>query len=1178
MRKLCGFAVLACALALLPPPAAEAQTASLVADVNPSITSGLGDSSPSQLMAWGGEVFFLARTHNEGLEVWATDGTGAGTQMLVDACPGRCSGGEARVASVPGGAIFTLGGKLWRSDGTRPGTVPLTFAGETLAEAANPRLRAEDVAVTSQAAYFTACTPSRGCGAWRSDGSLAGTQPIGPALSGNPPLRYRAAGDRVFFLAGDNNGVQALWEIQGTGPAVRLRVLNAGALSALATTGNRAFLFQGSELWTSDGSAAGTRRLHTFRAIPTFDAWIKPAGDRVYLLADDGGAHGQQIWRSDGTPDGTRKVTDFGSSDGLSRLPPEAMGEAGDHVVFLAGGASDYKIWAVPLAAPGAAVDLCGSRCALTVLSDSLTAVGGRLLFVAADGAHGMEPWTTDGTPAGTSLLVDSCPGSCGGASNVFSAASGATTFFQAAAALWRTDGTAAGTRRYSDGSLQISTDLTDFVQAGDRVFFSAQSDDYSSPTFYGQELWTSDGRPGGTRIVTDLENRAASSYPTSFAALGDSAFFLACTDDTFGGQELWRASAAGAEALTTGSGSDCNSTSAIEQVVQAGQHLFLWRTRRTDFRSVLWATDGTAAGTVQLTTHPEDFSRGETSIVPFKDHVYWMEGDATVPNQVWTSDGTVAGTGKAFDLPDPTTPPVGVLAAGDALYVLAVTPQAQGFQVWRTDGTAAALRKVFTTGLSLNFAGFDSSGSSLALFLENASHVYELWKVDAAGGVHLHDFLGRSRDVVTYQGAFYFLNLSDVTANDFGLWRSDGTAASTTLVHRFPNPGGAEPGTMRTFATVFAGKLFFTVDDGIHGAELWSSDGTAAGTALVKDLNPGPAGSAPSDLAVAGGRLFFSADDGVHGFELWQSDGTAAGTRLVEDLAPEAASSYPTSMTAAGDRLYFAADDGLRGIEPWTLPLSGAAGCQPSPTSLCLNNGRFRVELVWRTPDGRSGAGQAVGLTVDTGYFWFFDPANVETVIKVLDGRGLNDHFWVFYGALSNVEYTLTVTDTQTGLSRHYFNPAGQFGSVGDTHGFGPLGEYSTTRSALPSPQPRITKTAGPAAPAPCQPGPTRLCLNGNRFAVEATWKDFSGHTGSGQAVSLTGDTGTFWFFSSSNVEVILKVLDGRASNGKFWVFYGALSNVEYTIQVTDTATGAVKTYTNPAGQFASVGDTDAF
>jgi len=1177
MCKLSGFAVLVCALGLLPPSGAAAQTASLVADINPSIDYQRG-SNPGQLTAWGGKVLFSAYTHDAGQELWVTDGTGAGTQRVMDACPGRCGSGVRALASVAGGVILSIDLKLWRSDGTRAGTVPLVFAGEPLSVPPDSSSGARDFAIASQTAYFSACTPARGCGGWRSDGTVAGTAPIGPfPSSGNPPRLFRAAGDRVFFLSYDNSGGE-LWTVRGTAGPVRVKTFPAGGtLTALAVAGSRAFFFHGSELWASDGTPAGTRQLHGFRSIPTFDAWIKPAAGRVYLLADDDGSHGQQIWRSDGTPEGTLKMTAL--AGGLERLDPGLVGAVGDNLVFLASVGDDFKAWTVSPATAPALVDLCGSRCSLSYASTALTLVGGRLLFVAEDSAHGGEPWTTDGTPAGTSLLADTCPGSCGGASGVVYPGSGSgAVFFQGAGALWRTDGTAAGTRRYNDVTLQISPSPSELLQLGDRVFFSAETADPNAPTYYGSELWTSDGQPGGTRLVTDIETGAATSFPTSFVALGDTVFFLACTDDPFGGQELWRGAAAGAEALTTGSGADCDSTASLHQLVRAGQHLFLWRTTQDNYDTTLWATDGTAAGTRQLTTHPEDFSRGETRIVPFQDRVYWMEGDSEIPNQVWTSDGTAAGTRKAFDLPDPAVRPVGVVAAGGALYVLSIVPQAQGFQVWRTDGTAAGLHKVFTTGLGLNFGGFDTSGSSLVLFLENESQRYELWKIDGSGGVHLHDFFGRSRDVVTYQGAFYFFDQSDVISNDFGLWRSDGTAAGTTLVHGFPSPGGVEPGNRDTYATVFAGRLFFTIDDGVHGAEPWSSDGTTAGTALVKDLFPGAAGSSPADLAAAGGRLFFSADDGVHGFELFQSDGTAAGTRLVEDLAPETASSYPAQMTVAGDRLYFAADDGIRGTEPWSFPLGGAPGCQPSPTSLCLNGGRFRVELTWRTLDGQTGAGQAVGLTPDTGYFWFFNPANVEAVVKILDGRGLNSHFWVFYGALSNVEYTLAVTDTQTGLTRHYFNPVGQFGSVGDTQGFGPLGAYATTRSAAPSPRPGITEEAGPATPAGCQPGPTRLCLNGNRFAVEATWKDFSGHTGNGQAVSLTGDTGYFWFFGSSNVEVVLKVLDGRPIDGKFWVFYGALSNVEYTLRVTDTATGKVKTYANPAGRFASTGDTGAF
>jgi hypothetical protein len=117
-----------------------------------------------------------------------------------------------------------------------------------------------------------------------------------------------------------------------------------------------------------------------------------------------------------------------------------------------------------------------------------------------------------------------------------------------------------------------------------------------------------------------------------------------------------------------------------------------------------------------------------------------------------------------------------------------------------------------------------------------------------------------------------------------------------------------------------------------------------------------------------------------------------------------------------------------------------------------------------------------------------------------------------------------------------------------------------------------------GSSAAATCVSGANALCLSGARFRVEVEWRDFTGASGVGIALPLTADTGTFWFFDAANTELIVKVLDARSINGHFWVYYGALSNVEYTLRLTDTATGAVRTYQNPAGTFASRGDVEAF
>lgn len=105
-----------------------------------------------------------------------------------------------------------------------------------------------------------------------------------------------------------------------------------------------------------------------------------------------------------------------------------------------------------------------------------------------------------------------------------------------------------------------------------------------------------------------------------------------------------------------------------------------------------------------------------------------------------------------------------------------------------------------------------------------------------------------------------------------------------------------------------------------------------------------------------------------------------------------------------------------------------------------------------------------------------------------------------------------------------------------------------------------------------------SNLCLNFNRFRVIAYWQTATG-SGYGTAVQLTSDTGYFWFFTSNNVELVVKVVNGCGFNSQYWVFAGGLTNVAVTIQVTDTLTGFVNTYQNPPNTaFLPIQDTTAF
>jgi hypothetical protein len=263
---------------------------------------------------------------------------------------------------------------------------------------------------------------------------------------------------------------------------------------------------------------------------------------------------------------------------------------------------------------------------------------------------------------------------------------------------------------------------------------------------------------------------------------------------------------------------------------------------------------------------------------------------------------------------------------------------------------------------------------------------------------------------------------------------------------------------------------------------------------------------------------------------------------------------------------------------------------CTASATALCLNAGRFRVQAIFSAPSLGivNGQAQSVSLTPDTGYFWFFSSNNVEIVIKAVDGRPANGYFWVFYGALSDVEYTITVTDTVTGAVKTYTNTQGHLASVADVTAF-PGGATVTGISAksadsmadLVGAQEReVSSLVASSASLVCLSDTTTLCLNNGRFQVRVIFSapSLGIVNGQAQANPLTPDTGYFWFFSSNNVEIVIKAVDGRPANGYFWVFYGALSDVEYTITVTDTVTGAVKTYANTRGHLASVADVVAF
>ena len=236
-----------------------------------------------------------------------------------------------------------------------------------------------------------------------------------------------------------------------------------------------------------------------------------------------------------------------------------------------------------------------------------------------------------------------------------------------------------------------------------------------------------------------------------------------------------------------------------------------------------------------------------------------------------------------------------------------------------------------------------------------------------------------------------------------------------------------------------------------------------------------------------------------------------------------------------------------------------GSYPCQKDDASLCLGGGRYRVQVGWMNQfSNHYGFGRAIPSSDQAGFFSFDDPANIELLIKVLD---FGDSVKIFYGELTNLHFMVTVTDLLTDKSKTYVNTSGDCGAI-DQDAF-------PTKRALQG-EAKVAKVGA------CRASSDTLCLLKGRFALKVTWKNqFDGSSGTGTPKPLSDLTGAFSFTDRSNLEILFKILD---FGDRIAVFYGTLSNLEYTASVTDTTTGVVKTYHNPANNYCGGLDNTAF
>ncbi len=1154
----------------------------LLADLSPGKFDN--QRAPALFRALADGVLFSAEGFREGRELWFTSGTPQSTRLLRDLLPGRPSGNPRFLGTVRGKAMFYASNgngevSLWSTDGTTRGTEAFPrFSFWNGDFAAESRVAGENL--------FIVAWP----GLWITDGTAASLRSL-PGLEvgsgGVLPHSLTVVEDRVFLIADDGQSGVQLWVADSSGIRQLTQLVGSSlsnGIEGMTAAAGRLFFAgcdtaTGCEPWISDGRANGTRRIVDLVPGPVGSmngfGSTRPglaAGESILFVADDGSGSGS--WLTDGTAGGTAPI--------IANVTFVKGRTAAHGMVFVPNGFSVAgDLWVSDGTLPGTfrlAENLPSGTFASVV--QILASDGDRVLFMIDDGVHGSEPWITDGTFAGTRMLADVCPGLCDSFTTGVARVLGEDFYFSlryvgVLGQIWKTDGTSAGTELVADdlrgnGSVAalrttatgiklaltsgaLGSELWTFAEEGlvDRLLGPYDEPLSSYPVggwkmaagtaFLGEEHRTSggglsvrgsvgisDGSPQGSRWVggfgSDFDAQRAVPLAGGLVVLGESgqpqrvpAIYF--TDGTSEGTRLV-------------------SQGFVFQTPTCGlfrlgeQALFFLKSVES---SDLWRTDGSAAGTTLVREKAGAFFCGLSNPTVFAGKLYFFDDD----NNLLRSDGTPEGTEFFFDLPNDDRFPGGQMAvAGSYLYFEEVN-SSQSI-LWRTDGTRIG---------TVRLAPLSEGGR------------FAFWYLTALGDRLVFRAYRR--------------------AQGLELWISDGTVAGTRLLRDIA-PGflSSSPWQLHQHR----GKVYFSAFDADHGSEFWVTDGSRAGTHLVRDISPGPASSEPVGFTTVGEALYFAASDGVTGSELWTSDGTELGSFRLTDIAPGPSSSVATVFATAGDRLLLSADDGTTGFEPWVLQPGGPfpSRCTTGGEDLCLRDGRFRVRVRWRNQrTGALGVGRAAPFSDRSGFFWFFDESNIELVVKVLDGSSINGFYWSFYGGLSDVEYRVEVTDLETGQSKRYRNPPGEICGVGDTTSIavgklaaGPRPPMTPVAVALPASLPRA-KVGG------CLPSSSTLCLLDGRFAVEVDWRirNTTGNTtGVGGAIAGTDKSGYFWFFNSTNVELVVKMLDGRPVNGNYWLFYGALSNVEYTLRVTDTETGAARTYFNPRGEICGQADTAAF
>lgn len=377
---------------------------------------------------------------------------------------------------------------------------------------------------------------------------------------------------------------------------------------------------------------------------------------------------------------------------------------------------------------------------------------------------------------------------------------------------------------------------------------------------------------------------------------------------------------------------------------------------------SLLLLATPTSSGAAELASVEliRDIAEGPAGSDPIRltavgDQVYFSADDGEHGRELWASRGNRGRTRLVADLRAPSTWttdssfPSCLAALGETLLF-----EADG-KLWRAEDRPDEATLVADVRPRCEDDALLVFGDELYFAGSDRTHGLELWRTDGtAAGTHMvadvNPGFGSSwpAEFVVMGDALFFSAVDG--EHDRELWRTDGTEAGTLLVADL-NPLGngiGEPGFTQT--AVVGGTLYFEGNDGVTGYELWRTDGTEEGTALVADVRPGPSASNPTELTTVGAMVYFQAYDDVSHHELWRSDGTLLGTSMVTELHPDGSSS-PQKLTPVGDVLFFQAYAPEVGRELWrtdgTVAGTEPVEIVPGPGSSYPGGATWQHELV---------------------------------------------------------------------------------------------------------------------------------------------------------------------------------------------------------------------------------------